>query len=294
MTRSKILLQLDCDPHPSVFDAVVAIDAGVDHLLRHGGVRREDVESLVHGAMFTRGGDALRHTAVFIGGSDVMIAEELLQATSKAFFGPVRVSVMLDAGGCNTTAAAAVLSAARHLDLAASTAVVLGGTGPVGRRVAHLLAVQGCHVRVASRSPDRAAAAAGDIHAAIPEASVEGVMMADDDSAAQALRDCHAVLACGAAGVRILDAEAIQKAEQLQLLIDLNAVPPAGIEGVEPTDQGEVRGGRVCYGAIGVGGLKMKIHRAALQSLFESNDRLLDADQIYAIGAQLTDGRDDQ
>ena len=33
--KPKILVQLDSDPQPSVFDGVVAIDAGAEHLLRH-------------------------------------------------------------------------------------------------------------------------------------------------------------------------------------------------------------------------------------------------------------------
>jgi hypothetical protein len=58
MTR-KILIQLDCDPQPSTFDSIVAIDAEVDVLLRHGNVTPDAVVSLVHGAMFTRGGPEL-------------------------------------------------------------------------------------------------------------------------------------------------------------------------------------------------------------------------------------------
>ena len=108
---SRILLQLDTDPHPSSFDSVVAIDSGVDHLLQYGNVQAESVTSLVHGAMFTRGGEDLSQTAIFIGGSNVHTAEELMKSVSKVFFGPVRVSVMLDANGCNTTAAAAVAAA---------------------------------------------------------------------------------------------------------------------------------------------------------------------------------------
>ncbi|MFO0925782.1 MAG: hypothetical protein U0736_01945 [Gemmataceae bacterium] len=49
------------------------------------------------------------------------------------------MSVLLDANG-NTTAAAAVRARARHLDLAKTQALVLGGTGPVGQRVGRLLA----------------------------------------------------------------------------------------------------------------------------------------------------------
>ena len=39
----------------------------------------------------------------------------------------------------------------------------------------------------------------------------------------------------------------------------------------------------VGYGAFGVGGLKMKTHRRAIESLFESNDKVLNADEIFAI-----------
>src|SRR5213596_1542582 len=143
MSKPKILIQLDSDSHSSVFDAVVAIDAGVDRLLQYRNVEPADVRDLVHGAIFTRGPQDLMNTAIFIGGSNVNAGEELLAQVTSAFFGPMRVSVLLDANGANTTAAAAALAAAKHADLRGATATVLGGTGPVGQRAARLLARQG-------------------------------------------------------------------------------------------------------------------------------------------------------
>src|ERR1700755_3156325 len=99
MSLPKILLCLDTDPQPSVFDAVVAVDAGADHLLRHGSVTPEAGGDLVYGAMFTRGPADLKNTAVFIGGSDVEAGEKLLQKAKDCFFGPMRVSLMLDSNG---------------------------------------------------------------------------------------------------------------------------------------------------------------------------------------------------
>src|SRR6187200_1638254 len=139
MALSRILVCLDSDPQPSVFDGVVAVDAGVDHLFRHGGVKADGVRDLVYGAMFTRGPADLKNTAVFIGGSDVEAGEELLAAAKACFFGPMRVSLMLDSNGANTTAAAAVLSAGKHVPLAGATCAVLAGTGAVGQRVVRLL-----------------------------------------------------------------------------------------------------------------------------------------------------------
>jgi hypothetical protein len=40
----------------------------------------------------------------------------------------------------------------------------------------------------------------------------------------------------------------------------------------------------LCYGAIGIGGRKMKIHKAAIRQLFDSNDQVLDAEEIYRLG----------
>ncbi len=120
MTKPKILVQLDTDDQASVFDSVVAIDAGAEHLLRHQAITPENVRERVHGAIFTRGPDDLKHTALFVGGSDVARGEQVLAAIVASFIGPLRTSVMMDSGGANTTAAAAVLAAARHLDLASA------------------------------------------------------------------------------------------------------------------------------------------------------------------------------
>lgn len=284
----KILLQLDTDAAPSTFDGVVAVDSGVDHLFRHGGVTPQNVTSLVHGAMFTRGGDALRHTAIFIGGTDVAAAERLLQSVRDCFFGPVRVSVMLDAGGCNTTAAAAVLSAGKHLSLGGASVGVLGGTGPVGQRVAEMAAIQGSEVLLASRSSARAAEAAQAIARRVAGASITPCQVVVKEDCDNLLSRCHVVIACGAAGVELIDEESISRAPQsLRVAIDLNAVPPAGIAGVGATDKAAEKLGRLVYGAIGVGGLKMKIHRQSLQALFAANDRVLDAAEVLAIGERL-------
>ena len=102
-----LLLQLDSSAHPSVFDRVVASDAGADEVMTYGGVTRDAVRDLVHGAIFTRGPKDLHHTAIFIGGADMAAGERLLDAVRGAFFGPLRVSVMLDSNGSNTTAVAA-------------------------------------------------------------------------------------------------------------------------------------------------------------------------------------------
>ena len=284
----KILVQFDTDPGPSVFDRVVAVDSDVDQLFSYGDVSPEIVEPLVHGAIFTRGVPDLRHTAIFVGGSNVAAGEALLKKVKKTFFGPMRVSVMMDSNGSNTTAAAAVLSARKHLKLTGCQAVVLAGTGPVGLRAVQLLAGEGAQVRVGSRSSEKAAQAIEELRGVIQDgAQVVPCATATRADLERALSGAELVIAAGAAGVELLPADLRKGISTMKVAIDLNAVPPAGIAGVEVFDKAIDREGVVCYGAIGVGGLKMKIHKAAVRQLFSANDQVLDTAEIYRIGEAL-------
>jgi hypothetical protein len=283
----KILLCLDTDAQPSVFDGVVAVDAGVDHLFRHGGIKPDGVRDLVYGTMFTRGPAELKNTAIFIGGSDVDAGEHVLAAVRAVFFGPMRVSLMLDSNGANTTAAAAVLTAGKHVNLAESTATVLGATGPVGRRVVQLLARAGCKVRVASRQISRAKLVCDAMAKLIPAAQLEPCETRNDESSRVAVAGSSVVIAAGAPGIELLPEKVRQQSKDLKVAIDLNAVPPAGIGGVGVQDKAVEHDGQICYGAIGVGGTKMKLHKAAIRRLFETNDAVLDAEEIYALGEKI-------
>jgi hypothetical protein len=287
--KRKLLIQLDSDPQPSVFDQIVAYDAGADVVLAYGGVTPKTVRDKVHGAIFTRAPKDLHRTALFIGGSNVTLGEQLLAEVRKHILPQygLCVSVLLDPNGANTTAAAAVRAAARHLDLKTTTALVLGATGPVGRRVVLLLARQGGQVRVGSREASRAVSVVESLRAEAPEAKLEPVAADPSGDLSRAMAGCTLVIAAGAAGVVLLPQAARQACLTLRVMIDLNAVPPAGIEGVALSDKGVERNGVLAYGAVGVGDLKMKIHKAAIAQLFERNDRVLDAEEVYALGEGL-------
>jgi hypothetical protein len=125
----------------------------------------------------------------------------------------------------------------------------------------------------------------------VPGARVEAVASADSAAAVGDLRtavqEADLIVAAGAAGTTLLDAAGRASALKARVLIDLNAVPPAGIEGIVAADKARADGAAVVYGALGVGGTKMKIHRAAIARLFESNDAVLDAEELLAIGERL-------
>jgi hypothetical protein len=282
----KLLLQLDSSPHPSVFDQVVAYDAGADAVMSYGAVGDGDVRDLVHGCIFTRGPKDLHNSAIFIGGTDMPAGERLLAAVRKTFFGPMRVSVMLDSNGSNTTAVAAVakLTQAVGGDVKGRRAVITAGTGPVGVRAAGLLAAAGADVVITSRRHVDPAVLDGLRQRF--SGSVSHAVLSDSASAASVLAGAELLLNTGPAGVQLVPRHAWAGRGSVRAAADLNAVPPLGIEGIEVTDNGVEREGVITFGALGVGGLKMKIHKACIARLFESNDLVLDAEAIAQLAGE--------
>jgi threonine dehydrogenase-like Zn-dependent dehydrogenase len=282
----KLLVQLDSSPHPSVFDGVVAYDGGADEVMSYGGVTEESVRDLVHGAIFTRGPKDLHNTAIFIGGTDMSVGERMLARVKKAFFGPLRVSVMLDSNGSNTTAVAAVAriqQAAGNVE--GKRVVVLAGSGPVGIRAAGLLAKAGALVTVTTRR-----AADGSLSARIQQrfgVAVREVTVADASGAAAALEGAEIFLSAGPAGVCLVPRDAWMGRAGVKVAVDVNAVPPLGVDGIDVTDNATDRGGVTAFGALGVGNLKMKIHKACIAKLFEKNDQVLDAETIAEIAGSM-------
>jgi len=286
----KVLLQLDTDEHPSPFDAIVAHDADVDVLLSHGGVKPEVVRGLAQDAFFTRGMDDLRTMAVWVGGKDVAAGEEIFAQVQKAFFGPFRVSVMLDSNGCNTTAATTIARIVQARNLTGSRAVVLG-LGAVGLRSAVLLRGEGCEVTMAALPPDLF----GDDR---PYRRPRGLDVAQqlgldvrepaDRAELEAMLDgAQVVLAAGPAGVQVLRREVWAQHPTIELLADYNAAEPLGLEGTEATDDLADHEGKLVLGALAIGGPKMKVHKACVRRLFESNDQVLDTDAVYAVAKEL-------
>jgi methylenetetrahydrofolate/methylenetetrahydromethanopterin dehydrogenase (NADP+) len=282
----KLLFLFDTDPYASVFDTVVGYDGGADRVTGYANVTTDNVGVLVDGTIFTRGGKDKQNTAIFVGGSDMAKGEALLKAVQKKFFGPFRVSVMLDPNGSNTTAAAGVAVLAKATKLKGKKAVVLAGTGPVGMRAAALLAQEGAEVSLTSRSKERAEKAAQAIEARFG-VKVKPVQGADEAARAKDLEGAQIVFAAGAIGVELVKTSHWEGNRTIEAVADVNAQPPLGLEGIEATDKGKERDGKICFGALGIGGLKLKLHRACIGQLFENSEQVLDAEHIYALAKKM-------
>jgi threonine dehydrogenase-like Zn-dependent dehydrogenase len=285
----KLLLQLDSSRLPSVFDKIVAYDAGADQVLSYGGVVPEDVRDLVHGCIFTRGPKDLHNTAVWIGGNNMSQGEQLLAMAQDALFKPFTVSIMLDSNGSNTTAVAAVVKIEHAMDtLKGKRVVVVAGTGPVGQRVAGLLGKDGAKVIITSRKPEQGEKARRSIGERF-EIPVEITELSSPDQASKVLDKADILVNAGPAGVMMVP-KAAWFDRGVKVVVDFNAVSPVGVEGVELNDAGEKRGGAVVFGAFGVGNFKTKLHKRCVARLFEKNDLVLDAEGIADIAREMLAG----
>ncbi len=282
----KLLFLFDTDETPSVFDTVVGYDGGADHVTGYAGVTPDNVGALVDGTIYTRGGKDKQNTAIFVGGGNMGKGEALFEKIKKHFFGPFRVSIMLDSNGSNTTAAAGVAQLAKGRSLKGKKAVVLAGTGPVGMRAAGFLGMEGADVTITSRTKERAEDAAKVIGKRFG-IEVKGVAGGTDEERTEAVKDANIVYAAGAIGVQLLPKAAWENNPNIELLADVNAQPPLGVEGIEATDKGKDYNGKLAFGALGIGGLKLKLHRACIGKMFESSDGVFDAEEIYALAKEM-------
>ena len=283
----KLLLQLDSSRLPSVFDQIVAYDAGAEIVLSYAGITEGDVRDLIHGCIFTRGPKDLHKTAVWIGGNNMSAGEQLLAMAQDALFAPFSVSIMLDSNGSNTTAVAAVVKIEETLgDLRDRKVVILAGTGPVGQRAAGLLARDGSRVTITSRKPEQGEKARQFISARF-DVQVEAVTLNDPAQLPGVLEGAEVLLNSGPAGIQMVPQSVWKATETLKIAVDLNAVPPLGIEGVDVNDAGVKRNGVLTFGAFGVGNFKTKLHKACVARLFTRNDLVLDAEAIAEIAREL-------
>lgn len=284
----KLLFLLDTDPMPSVFDTVVAYDGGADRVTGYGGLTPENVGTIVDGAIFTRAPKEKQYTALFVGGSDLGAGQELLEAVKKKFFGNFRVSVMLDSNGSNTTAAAGVVQLAMTGGLEGKRVVVAAGTGPVGQRAAALFAQEGADVVLTSRNIERAEHSCQLMRERF-NVELTPAQANDEASMTKALEGAQVVYATGAAGAELIKEDQWKDHPSIEMMADANATPPLGIGGIDMMDKGKERHGKVIFGGIGVGGLKLKLHRALIAHLFERHDQVFDAEEIYALAKDIVE-----
>lgn len=294
--KKTVLIFLDTDKHTSPFDMLIAIDLYPDaQILPYSNVEVDDARRIIQDAMFPRGPKGAKHTKVFIGGQDMEKALEILKIAKKSMFPPFELAVIVDPRGAYTTASAAVAQTLALFkkkgsgDFRDKTVTVLAGTGPVGQVAARLYAIEGGNVVVTSRKLQRANAVASKINEEIGAEKACGTQAGTPDETGKAIKNADIILSAGAAGIQLLPLNVLKEyGKQCKVVGDINAVPPLGIEGMKPTDNGvEFLPGIWGIGALAIGPLKSQIEAELFKRAVESPKGILDYKIAYEIAKSI-------
>jgi methylene-tetrahydromethanopterin dehydrogenase len=265
----------------SPFDVNMALDAGYDLVEPYTDVDLKEVSGLAQDAMFSRPPDDAKRTAILIGGRDPLLAVDMFEAAKTAMFPPFRLSVLVDPSGAFTTAAGMIAVAGRQLDrqgleLAGRKVAVFGATGPVGAVAGLIAAKAGAKVTLVGYDGLQRVTATADAFGERFGAALSPADGSDDAKKLRVLEDAEVVLAAGRAGTQILKKEQLASAKELRVAIDINAVPPSGIEGLDAFADGKPVEGTegVGVGALAVGNVKFKTEHELLASMRDAGKPL--------------------
>jgi methylene-tetrahydromethanopterin dehydrogenase len=270
-----LLFYLDTDQKASPFDICMAYDAGYNAVVPYENVTPEDAKRIVQDAIFSRGPKAVKHTCFFIGGKNAEKAEEVFEAIKDTMFPPFKTSIIIDPGGAYTTAAAMVAKVEDAVishklgELKGKTCAVLG-TGAVGQIAAVLLAKLGCNVMIASINPGRKdgreyAESVSKLLATKYGVKVQGVFAPSSAEKLEIIKKADIILCAGTRGTRVIEKDLLKEVKHIKVIVDINAIPPFGVEGIElKDDMREIMPGIFGIGALTVGDLKHKLEKEIL------------------------------
>ena len=288
----KILAYITPEKHAGFFDLVIAYDSEVEVIVPYTEISPQEVKDVIYGAVFTRNPRDLKNTAIFIGGHDFERSQELLNSSLdvlKNLPEKFRVSIAFDPDGACTTAASCVVKIKSYLkNLSKKRALILAGTGPVGQCVAVFLSKEGCtNVSITSRNLQKAREITKKLNERynlkIKPLEVKNY---NSDEITNILSNTEIIISTGPEGICLLKKETWEKFPKIEVLADVNAVEPLGIEGVKVKDDGVKRNGKICFGAFAIGALKIKVHYKLMKMLFEKQD-IYDMQKIYEITEKL-------
>ena len=294
-SMKNVLIFLDTDKHASPFDLLTASDLYPDaQILYYSNVEPNDTRKIIQDAMFPRGPEGAKKTKIFIGGYDVEKADKILLEVKKAMFKPFELGVIVDPRGASTTGSAVVsrcLSLYRRFsrNLKGVKATVLAATGPVGKIAVHLLASEGISVRATSRTLERARVLAEKMNQELGTTFVQGVKGQTQEEIGKAIQDSEIIIAAGAAGAQLLSLDTLKRhGSKCRVVGDINAVPPTGIEGLKPTDNGaEFVPGVLGIGALAIGSSKNKIEAELFRRAIDLTKGVFDHVVAYEISKSL-------
>ena len=297
MEKPFVLHMLTTAKNLSPFDVNMAIDAGWVAPMSYINVEASEVRGLVQDVIFSRSAKGLKSTGIFIGGRDTKEAMDMLKMAKNSMVPPFEVPVFADPSGAFTTAAGMVAAAEREINnkfsipsLKDLNVLILGGTGPVGQIVAVIAAQAGANVKLVGRQLEKTQRIVDLCNQEFGKGEINIEAGVDADKA-DYIKTTDIACATGAAGIELLSVELIAAAPQLKVAADVNAVPPAGIAGLDPFHDGTpIEGSKsnaVGIGALAIGNVKYQSQSRLLKKMLESEKAIyLSFEDAFALARE--------
>ncbi|WP_019903812.1 NAD(P)-dependent methylenetetrahydromethanopterin dehydrogenase [Methylobacterium sp. 77] len=295
MARS-ILHMLTPLKHMSPFDVNMAVDAGFETIATYTDVTLPDVTSLVQDSIFSRAPQDGARTGIFIGGKNAEDALDMMDRAKKALVPPFANHIIADPAGSFTTGAAMVAEVTRALkakfgtDLKGKRIVIFGGAGVVAYVAAVIGALEGAKtVIVGHDGEERVSKIAFTMkwRFGIDVGAVDG---STADARRAAIAEADVILSAGPAGIPILSAADLESASKLLVASDVNAVPPAGIAGIDVNakDVALPTGKGIGIGALAVGNVKYQTQSRLFRQMLDASEPLcLDFRDAYKVAVEV-------
>jgi len=265
----------------------MAYDAGFDVVVPYERVTVDIAKQLVQDTMFSRGPKGMRHTCFLVGGRDLSKSRQISRAIMATMLPPFEAKVVIDPRGAYTTAAALVAKiecGLRKLRIKfpdKAKIVILAGTGPVGKVTAVLCAKLGFDTYVTSRDVGRAKSVVQEI-AEEPRLRIGGLKALNEADVREAIHDAAVVICTGPPSVTLVSRDILAQLEGRKLMLDVNAISPFGVEGLNPNDNlREIRPGIYGIGANAIGELKYRVEKEVLKDARQAVKGTYDHDYAF-------------
>ena len=208
---------------------------------------------------------------------------DMLDASQQAMVPPFEVSVFADPSGAFTTAAALVACVEKELkakhgkELKDCTALVFGGTGPVGIATGIIASLAGADTALVDHLLLDNATDVAKAYNRRFGCTLKGACAGSEADKARLVTDIDIIFCAAKAGVQVLSSAVLKTARQLKIAGDVNAVPPLGIEGIKRSDTGAPlihainAQGAVGVGALAVGNVKYQLQHEMLKLMLKTS-----------------------
>jgi len=233
---------------------------------------------------------------MFFGGKNASLALDMLAKAKSALVPPFGISFFADPAGSFTTAAAMVACVEKLLNqnhqrsLDGLKLAIFGATGVVGYASAVIAALERSRVTIVGYDGIKRVSDSADEIKTRFNVEVQPADGSDEGKKSAILGANDAVLCAGRAGVQILSKAQLDSAKNLLIAADVNAVPPAGVEGLNVQANGNVLTPNGCLGLgpLAIGNIKYKTEFGLFQRMIAATKPVqLDFRNAFALAREL-------